>query len=125
MFKKTCLLAVCIGILMCARSAAYGEELAIRVAPQTLVLSSSGGQLTVHTNVPYSMVEHDDVALTVAGMPVTCHIFADSLGNLVAQCSKEAAKEAIGSFDGKRTAVTVGLSVESFGDDNESITVKK
>lgn len=122
MFKKTCLLAVCIGILVCARSVAYGEELAIRVAPQTLVLSSSGGQLTVHTNVPYA---GQAVVLAVAGTPVACHTFADSLGNLVAQCSKEAAKEAIGTFDGKRTTVTVGLSVEGFGYDEESITVKK
>jgi len=82
----------------------------------------SGGQLTVHTDVAY--VEQA-VVLTVAGASAACHTFADSLGNLAAQCSKEAAKDAIGTFDGKRTTVTVGLSVGGSGYDEESITVKK
>ncbi|MGD9127205.1 MAG: hypothetical protein PVH19_07475 [Planctomycetia bacterium] len=102
--------------------AGVGVALDIQVAPQTLVLSSNGGKLTVHTDIPFEMAEN--VALDIDGTDVVITTFADDCGNLVAQCTKEAAKAAIGEFEGKTTTVTVTLTVD--GDsDSEDIRVKK
>lgn len=99
-----------------------GLALDIQVAPQTLVLSSGGGNLTVHTDVPFGLAE--TVALDVNGTGLDIITFADDCGNLVAQCSKEAAKAAIGDFEGKTTVATVTLAVN--GDSaSEDIRVKK
>jgi len=96
--------------------------LTIRVAPQALVLSSSGGRLTVHTDVPYSTAR--EVLLTVNGTPIAAATFADNLGNLVAQCAKHDVEEAVGEFDGKWTTATVTLAV--YGESaSETISVKK
>ena len=57
-------------------------------------------------------------------MDVAVYTFADNLGNLVAQCTKEAVKGAVGEFEGKFTTTTVGLTVN--GDyAEEDIVVKK
>ena len=96
--------------------------LEIQVSPQTLVLSSSGGKLSVHTDVPFSMA--GSVSLTINGTAVDAYTFADDCGDLVAQCSKTAVKAVIGDFDGKTTTATVALTVN--GDsDQETIRVKK
>ena len=76
--------------------------LTIRVAPQALVLSSQGGNLTVHTDIPYW--EAGMVTLTVNGSTFDPRTFADNLGNLVAQCSKQDVKEAVGDFDGNHVS---------------------
>lgn len=118
--KRFCIL-VCV---LCAAMLMAGNALAlnIQVSPQMLVLSSSGGKLTVHTDMPFSMA--DVVTLTVNGTEIAADTFADACGNLVAQCSKDAAKEVIGEFDGKTTTATVALDVD--GDsDSEVIRVKK
>lgn len=122
--------AVCLAVVaFFATSTVYGLD--IQVAPQTLVLSSSGGQLTVHTDVPFVDTDRNGemdggVVLTVGGTVLDCNTFSDTVGNLVAQCSKDDAKEAIGEFDGKWTTVTVALDVYLFGEsDSEDIAVKK
>ena len=113
-----------------ATSSASGLD--IRVAPQTLVMSSGGGQLTVHTDVPF--IDGDGngemdypVTLHVNGMELACNTFSDNVGNLVAQCSKETAKGAVGDFEGKTTTAVVALTVEApfGGSASEEITVKK
>lgn len=107
-------------VLMFLAGSAVALE--IQVAPQTLVLSSSGGQLTVHTDVPFAMAEA--VSLEVDGTVIEVNTFADNCGNLVAQCSKDAAADAIGDFEGNTTTVTVTLTVD--GDSaSEDIRVKK
>jgi len=96
--------------------------LEIRVAPHSLVASSNGGKLTVHTDIPYGMAE--EVSLEVNGTSVGIYTFADSLGNLVAQTTKEAVVGVVGDFDGKTTTATITLTVN--GDsDSEDIRVKK
>ena len=96
--------------------------LTIRVAPQTLVLSSAGGKLTVHTDVPYT--EAETVLLKVNDSLIEIDTFADNLGNLVAQCDKADVEASIGEFDGKWTTAVVSLEVD--GDSaSEIITVKK
>ena len=96
--------------------------LTIRVAPQALVLSSSGGNLTVHTDIPCGDVEQ--VALAVNGTTFAVRTFADNLGNLVAQCDKDVVKEAVGDFDGKWTTAAVTLTVNGVSA-TETISVKK
>ena len=118
--KKVFVLTVVLAIV--TFMAGVGFALSIQVAPQTLVLSSGGGKLTVHTDIPFGMA--DDVTLDIDGVEVAVTTFADDCGNLVAQCTKEAAKEAIGDFSEKTKTVTVTLTVD--GDSaSEDIRVKK
>ncbi len=98
------------------------HALTIRVAPQALVLSSEGGRLTVHTDVPIG--EAKEVFLAVNGFNTAIVMFADSLGNLVAQCDKHDVEEAIGEFEGKWTTATVTLKVNGESA-SETISVKK
>ncbi|MBN2475987.1 MAG: hypothetical protein JXB62_15350 [Pirellulales bacterium] len=118
--RKICVVFCLLAVAVFAASNALALE--IRVAPATLVLSSPGGNLTVHTDVDFE--PGLPVTLVVNDQEVTAHTFADSLGNLVAQCSKEAAKDAIGDFSGKWTTAIVTLTVcgESA---SEQIRVKK
>jgi len=96
--------------------------LEIRVAPQTLVLSSSGGKLTIHTNVPYGLAE--EVSLSVLGSDVPVRTYDDDRGFLVAQCTKEAIAELLEGGPEKFTSLTVTLTVN--GDSaSEKIRVKK
>ena len=113
---------LCASVCVLAFLAGSAVALEIQVAPQTLVLSSAGGKLTVHTDIPFSMAE--TVCLDIDGTVVEVSTFADDCGNLVAQCTKAAAAEAIGDFEGKTTTVTVTLTVN--GDSaSEDIRVRK
>jgi hypothetical protein len=103
LFAVVC--AVCIAAVM--TGSALGLE--IQLGPQTLVLSSGGDQLTIHTDFPYRMV--DEVYLDIGDDDVSVVTWADDCGNLVARCSKNAVKEAVGDFDGKFTTVDVKLIV--------------
>jgi len=94
----------------------------IRVAPKTLVLSSDGGSVTVHTDVPFDPAL--SVSLDVGGSSVGVETFDDDCGYLVAQCSKETVKKEIGEFEGKFTTVTFTLVVN--GDSaSEKVRVKR
>lgn len=94
----------------------------IQVAPSTLVISSNGGQLTVHTDVPFVFTE--SVVLIVDGTSVPCSCFADNCGDLVAQCSRDVAVGAIGEFSGDRTTVVVTLVVDGVSA-SRSLSVKR
>jgi len=118
--KRFCRIVMALAVVALLTGSAAALD--IQVAPRTLVLSSAGGNLTVHTDVPFS--EAGDVALAIDGTVVAADTFADDCGNLVAQCTKEVAKAAIGEIDGKFATVTVALDVD--GDsDAEDIRVKK
>jgi len=96
--------------------------LEIQVAPQTLVISSGGGKLTVHTDVPFAAA--DEVELKVNGTGVGIATFPDSRGYLVAQCTKTAVVGIVGDFQRKTTTATITLIVD--GDSaSEVIRVKK
>ena len=108
------------------RSLYASGELRVRVRHSSRAADTGSllwwGNLTVHTDVPFDLVE--TVALDVNGTAVDVSLFADCYGNVVAQCSKEVAKEAVGDFDGKTTTITVTLTVN--GDSaSEDIRVKK
>jgi hypothetical protein len=83
--------------------------LEIDVAPKTLALKSNGGQFTVHTDVPFG--EAETVTLEVNRYPIDVRTFADDLGYLVAQCSKDAVKEVIGVPDEPVTTADATLTV--------------
>ncbi len=105
--------------------ASWAAALEIQVAPQMLVLSSAGGKLTVHTDVPYVSVEKKAVILEVEGKEIPePSMFADSVGNLVVQTTKDVVKDILGDFEGKFTTAEVVLVVEGDGD-AETIGVKK
>ena len=69
-----------------------GEGICISISPQTLVLSSPVGCVSVHTNLPIGLVENETVALEgVAPYLVT----ADALGDLVAKFDAEVVKSLV------------------------------
>ena len=106
--RKVLLVALGVCVPTLALSAVVSLE--IRVAPSTLVLSSGGGNLTVHTNVAYSL--ESDVLLEVEGKEIEPRTFADDRGFLVAQCGKGEAAAAIGDFEGRFTTAEVTLTVD-------------
>ena len=118
---------LCIVALLAGGASAFD----IRVAPSTLVLSSTAGKLTVHADVPFDKEFHTIgmVVLTVAGtdVPVTL-VKPDLCGNLVVQCDKESV--VIPPFDGKSAEFDVVLEafdpvVDSLDTGTGSIVVKK
>jgi hypothetical protein len=113
------MLYLTVTLLIIAGSA---QALTIRVAPQSFVLSSQGGNLTVHTDYPCGDAEV--VLLSVNGTTFIPTTFADNLGNLVAQCGKDDVKEAISDFEGKWTTADVTLTVDG-ASATETISVKK
>lgn len=115
-------LLVALGVCVPTLVLSAAVSLQIRVAPSTLVLSSGGGNLTVHTNVPYSLA--GDVLLEVEGKEIEARTFADDRGFLVAQCSKEEAGEAIDDFEGTFATAEVRLTVDG-ASATETIVVRK
>ncbi len=114
---------VFLGVLLSVMGLTSGAlALEIQVSPQMLVLSSPGGRLSIHTDVPFSTVE--SVAMTVNGTTIPVNTFADDRGDLVAQCDKDDVKPVIGDFPGNTTTATVTLTVNGIAD-SEVIRVKK
>jgi hypothetical protein len=109
-------------LLVAMTLAGIAHALTIRVAPRVLVLSSEGGRLTVHTDVPYA--DANDVLLAVNGINTEVVTFADDRGNLVAQCDKHDIEEAVGDFDGKWTTAIVTLNVNDESA-SETLSIKK
>ena len=111
---------VCLVVLL--TSSAFGLD--IQLSPRTLVLSSGGDQLTIHTDFPY--LAADSVTLDIGDTSeVSVATFADDRGNLVVRCSKEAVKTAVGDFDGRFTTVDVTLTVNNSAQDSEILRVRK
>ena len=113
--KKLCVLATALCLVGLLAGPSLGLE--IRVAPGTLVLSSAGGSVTVHTDVPFATA--GDVFFYVDGTSVGVETSADDRLNLVAQCSKEAVKAVIDDFDEKSIWVTFALKVDGVLDEEE------
>lgn len=113
---------MCVVVLLA--SSAFGLE--IQLGPRTLVLSSGGDQLTIHTDFPFAAV--DGVTLDIGGTLVSeVAIWEDDCGYLVARCSKEAVEEVVGNdFEGRFTTVGVTLAVESdiLGADSATETLR-
>lgn len=77
------LLGMLLGGVPLQAQAPEGFDVAIRIAPQTLLLNSSqGGWVTVHADIPYTLV--DTRSLMLNGVAVT-FTKADLTGDLVAK----------------------------------------
>ena len=112
------------------------QGLEIQVAPQTLVVSSggdnlSGGQnVTIHTDFPGEPGDGVSVVLQIGpaggeAKPVAIiEDWVDLCGFYVVRCNRQAAAAAVGEFEGKWTTAIVSLCI---GGDcgSEEITVRK
>lgn len=96
--RKTCLIAA--GILMViagtslvmANQASEGEGFCITISPNTLSFSSEDTIVTVHSNIPYGLV--DTVTLTLNGIPAT-FTKADACGDLVVKFGRADVKNIV------------------------------
>ena len=87
----TCTLVMALGLMGKAFSGARTEDpLGVAVSPQMILLGSDqGGDVSVHTDIPYGSVDCSTLALN--GIPVSW-TKADSCGNLVAKFDEWAVK---------------------------------
>lgn len=76
------LLGVSGAVVVNANNACDGDEPTIMVSPNVLVLSSDVACVTVHSNIPYGLLELDSLALNGVTPYLTKR---DSLGHLVAK----------------------------------------
>ncbi len=98
---------VCAGVLalvlaVCAVDAVSDDDgvvaVEIQVSPNVIVLKSvaASDDLTVHTNLRFSLVDRSTVELTVSGTTLPARgTFADNCGNLVAKFSLGQVKELV------------------------------
>ena len=101
---------------------AFGLE--IQLAPRTLVLSSGGDQLTIHTDFNYSKVS--SVTLDIGrNLGVGVRTWEDDCGNLVVRCRKDAVRVAVGDFKSRFTTVKVTLTVNDSAEDSKFLRVRK
>ena len=97
--------------------------LEMQLAPRTLVLSSGGDQLTIHTDFPFELAA--DVALIIGGVPIdSIKTWPDDCGDLVVRCTKDDVKAVLGKFDGRFTTINVTLVVNS-EEDTKVLRVRK
>ena len=111
-------------LLLSGMSLSFSDlDLEIQVSPQKLVLSSSGGQFTIHTDTPFLSSGNWAVVL-VDGIEVDMHLFSDLCGNLVAQCSRDKVKDVIPYFEGKTKIILIEMMANG-KQGLQEITVKK
>lgn len=101
--------------LVVIASSAFGLD--IQVAPQTLVVSSGGDNLTVHTNFRGYPPDGGSVELVITpdggspGVVPIVHTHLDDRGYFVVRCNRQDAANAVGEFEGKGTTATVTLTI--------------
>ena len=78
--------------LVMANKATDGEGDCITISPNTLVLSSEDTIVTVHSNIPYALV--NTVTLTLNGIPATFSK-ADACGDLVVKFGRADVKDIV------------------------------
>ena len=102
-----------------ANSANKGDDPSISISPSTLVLKAPVKCVSVHSNLPYSLVDASSVTLEgVAPYLVT----ADDLGDMVAKFDVDAIAEVVEAgeqiltmtciFDGVEISVSDGIRVK-------------
>ena len=73
-----------------ANSAVDGDDPAIMVSPRTVVLRSGCDQITVHSNIPFSL--DDEASVAVDDDVVDADFWADDCGDLVARIASRACR---------------------------------
>ncbi|MFC1866001.1 hypothetical protein ACFLYB_04750 [Chloroflexota bacterium] len=79
---KTLILTIILAMLISSPILANGSADGIEVSPNVINLDSKGGSFSIHTNIPFSIVQ--DVSLIADGtiIPISA-TFADDRGDLV------------------------------------------
>ena len=96
--RKTCSIAAVVLMviagtsLVMANQASDGEGFCITISPKTLVLSSEDTIVTVHSNIPYGIV--DTVTLTLNDIRATFSK-ADACGDLVVRFGRADVKDIV------------------------------
>ncbi len=125
--RKLCLitaviLMVIVGTsLVMANKASDGEGDCITISPNTLVLSSEDTIVTVHSNIPYALV--NTVTLTLNGIPATFSK-ADACGDLVVKFGRADVKNIVEPGFAILT-LSGELKDGSLFDASDTITVRK
>ena len=107
--------------LVTANKASEGEGFCITISPKTLALSSEDTIVTVHSNIPYGIV--NTVTLTLDSIPAT-FTKADACGDLVVKFSRADVKGIVEPGEATLTlagALKDGTSFEA----SDTITVKE
>ncbi len=81
-----------LAVLSYANSANKGDDPSITVSPSTLVLKAPVKSISVHSNLPYSLVNPDSV--TLEGVAASS-VAADDLGDMVAKFDVDAIAEVV------------------------------
>ena len=119
-----CLLVLCGAGFIRANNATSGEGENIMISPNTLVLSSAVGCVSVHSNIPCSAVVSDSVALSVALEGIDPYLIkADSLGHLVAKFAVEDVENIVEPGQVTLTLTGVFLDGRTFSA-SDTITVR-
>ena len=98
----------------------FGEDRDILVSPQTFLLddSKSAGvvAVTVHADIPFSLVEGGTVELTVgSGSIFPSYTFADDRGDLVAKFDWERVEGLFEGEEGETEVFTLTLTCDLIG----------
>jgi hypothetical protein len=113
------LCAVPAGILL-GNSASDGEGFCITVSPSTIVLSSPDTTVSVHSNIPYGIV--DKSSLTLNGIEPS-GTKVDNLGCLVVKFDKADIKQIV--TPGKATLTLSGLLTDGTAfEASDTVTVR-
>lgn len=123
-YRTLGLAVLALGLIAASVCADWRDATAVdvQVSPGTLLLSSDqGGQVSVHTNIPYLQVNAGSVQLS--GIPVVW-TKADSQGNLVAKFDESAVKAIV--QPGRATLTLTGLYLNGVGfSGSDTVTVRR
>lgn len=114
------LLAAAASFVM-ANKANDADEFCITITPKTLVLSNSGTVVSVHSNIPYSLVV--TASLTLNGLDAD-YTKADACGDLVVKFTRDDVKGIV--EPGEATLTLSGVLYDgSYFQASDTILVKK
>lgn len=118
-----CVVTGALAVTACAGALAIGAlDVCVTVSPSTIVLGlDKGSEVTVHTDIPLSVVDRSSVALSGV-TPYTT--FADSCGNLVAKFRQEEIESIVAPPQATLTLTGMTEDGESFsGSDTVRVIV--
>lgn len=112
--------ALCVMLLVSATLAVADVSVEIQVAPAQIVLKAPSTWLTVHADIPYSVV--DDGSVQINGLDAD-QVFADDCGNLVAKVEMGRIKDLVAPPSVEITLTGLTTEAEAFSG-SETVRVK-
>lgn len=107
MHTRTILASVLAMALILSAAVSADMLIEVQVAPHTLLLGATQGLVTVHTDIPYGLVDEESVELNEVAAVLT---FADDCGNLVAKFPEDLIKAPLAEPSAEM--VLTGLTVD-------------